>query len=267
MLGFLLYGIIWLAYASFYEDFGVEPEDVGVTYLAMTVRAAFGAIALMVAFAFGFAIMVAISYSRDLDESIQIKREPAFPALFNAYLTASLGTLLVITSGATGLLYPTAFASDYTREFPWFILPAPLAVGGAFILSFFLPGSTTDHALREAINKSQRWQLSKRVAFYRLSIVAIVAAVLSFGYPLPQAAGDRLARDVAQNGGMRNLLAIHVVSVDVNWGQMKAVDLPPQPRFVYLGQSNGLAVLYEQSRMRIYRVPISAITLESSSKF
>jgi hypothetical protein len=269
ILGFLLYGLIWVAYSTFYEDFGIEPEEVGVTYLTMTARAALGAIALVVALAFGFSIMLGISYMSDLEESIasRAEREPAFSALFYACLTASLFGVMAITGSTIDLLYPTAFSSDAMQGVPWFILPIALVVVGALILSFFLPGSTTDQSLREAINRIQLWQLSKRLALYRLSILVIMVSILAFGYPLPQAAGDRLARNVAENGPMRNLLGIHVVSVNVNWGQMKPLDLPSHPKFVYFGQSDELAVLYEREGRRLYRVPISIITLESAREF
>jgi len=45
--GLLLYGTVWSCYNSFYGTFGLEPEDVGVTYARTISRAAIGFLTLL----------------------------------------------------------------------------------------------------------------------------------------------------------------------------------------------------------------------------
>jgi hypothetical protein len=268
--GLLLYGTVWSCYNSFYGTFGLEPEDVGVTYARTISRAAVGFLTLLLILGLVLFLLV-----NPLKSGEPGRRASAAAARWLAFAVVCIFILTVYFM--SGLLPDSYDRTGYHGRYTFLKATVLLVLGSASLFSVIL-----------AVFRPTRWSQTIETARGRLwrapngsrpvlqdiavrAAPAILAVVLVAFIGLPMAVGARLATNV-KGGSLvagygiipRLVLDIQVVPVEVTWiGTPKPAELPSDSTIVLLGQADGTTVLYESISRRVYRIPSSNLLLSS----
>lgn len=268
--GLLLYGTVWSCYNSFYGTFGLEPEDVGVTYARTISRAAVGFLTLMLML--GVVLFLLVNPLR----SGQAGRRASSPAA-RWFAFAVVCIFILAVYFMSGLLPDSYDQTGYHGRHTFLKAVVLLVLGGASLLSVML-----------AILRPTKWSQRIETVWARVwrapdgsrsgwrdlvvrAAPAILAVILVAFIGLPMVVGTRLATNV--KGGSfvagygiipRLVLDIEVRPVEVTWiGTPKPTELSSDPVIVLLGQADGTTVLYESTGRTVYRVPSGNLLLSS----
>jgi hypothetical protein len=267
--GLLLYGTVWSCYNSFYDTFGLEPEDVGVTYARTISRAAIGFLTLLLII--GLVLFLLVNPLK----SGQVGRRASAAARWFAFAVISLLTLAVYFM--SGLLPDSYDETGYHGRHTLLKAVVIVVLGSASLLSVML-----------AVLRPTRWSQIIATVWGKLwrapngtqsgfkdmvvrAAPAILAVVLVAFVALPMAVGARLATNVKAGSlvvgyGLipRLVLDIEVIPVEATWiGMPKPAGLSSDSSIVLLGQANGTTVLYDRIGRRVYRVPSGNLLLSS----
>jgi hypothetical protein len=268
--GLLLYGTVWSCYNSFYGTFGLEPEDVGVTYARTISRAAIGFLTLLLIL--GLVLFLLVNPWKSGQTG---RRASSAAARWFAFAVICTFTLAVYFM--SGLLPDSYDQAGYHGRHTVLKAVVLLVLGSASVLSVML-----------AMLRPTRWSQMIETVWARLWRVpngsgsglndmviraapAILAVILIAFVGLPMAVGTRLATNVKGGSlvagyGMipRLVLDIEVIPVEVTWiGTPKPTELTSDSPIVLLGEANGTTVLYESIGRRVYRVPSGNLLLSS----
>jgi hypothetical protein len=270
LAGLLLYGTVWSCYNSFYGTFGLEPEDVGVTYARTISRAAVGFLTLLLILGLVLFLLV-----NPLKIGEAGRRATSSAARWLAFAVVCIFVLTVYFM--SGLLPDSYDQTGYHGRYTFLKATVLLVLGSASLFSAIL-----------AVLRPTRWSRTIDLARGRLwrapngsrprlrdmaarTAPAILAVVLVAFIGLPMVVGARLADNVKEGSLVagygiipRLILDIQVIPVEVTWiGTPKPAELPSVSTMVLLGQANGTTVLYESVSRRVYRVPSSNLLLSS----
>lgn len=270
--GLLLYGTVWSCYNSFYGTFGLEPEDVGVTYARTIIRAAVGFLTLLLIL--GLALFLLVNPFKSGEAG---RRSSSTAARWFAFAVVCVFTLAVYFM--SGLLPDSYNQTGYHGRHTVLKTVVLIVLGSASLLSVVLAVLRPRRwsQIVEAV-RGRLWRVpnGSRSGFKDIvvkSAPAILAVLLVAFVALPMAVGARLATNV-KGGSLvvgyglipRLVLDIEVIPVEVTWiGTPKPAELPSDSAFVLLGQANGTTVLYESIGRRVYRVPSSNLLLSSKA--
>jgi hypothetical protein len=267
--GLLLYGTVWSCYNSFYGTFGLEPEDVGVTYARTISRAAVGFLTLLLILGLVLFLLVNPLKSR--------KPGRPSPAAARWLAFAVVCIFILAVYFMSGLLPDSYDQTGYHGRHTFLKATVLLILGSAslfsVILAVFRP-TRWSQTIETARGRLWRASNGSRPVLQDIAVraaPAILAVVLVAFILLPMVIGARLATNV-KGGSLvagygiipRLVLDIQVVPVEVTWiGTPKPEELPSDSTIVLLGQANGTTVLYESISRRVYRIPSSNLLLSS----
>lgn len=231
-----IYGVVRIAYDSFYGRFGMSPEDVGHNYASILARAALGGtyatLVAVIAVTVVYALLQALGRWRSR--------------------TGSTGedlvlSVLMVVCGAVALfsMWAKDFFDDHLLNFLLVLAIPVLAVCVAY------PGYRR-HQLRLAVN------------------VPVLIMFAGIAIALTSQWGDFEARRVAEGeelrrGGVFRVLDIRAEHVTLHWldtGSSSAAGL--QGDATFLGEANGTTVLLVDGpaeTLDVYRVPSSKVAL------
>jgi hypothetical protein len=234
ILGFAAYAMVWVSYARFYGQFDIRPEDVGLTYAAILIRAGLGVAPFFVAFLAPI-LPLHVLFS---------PKSPGYPkspwALFVAWWT------LCIWAGVEWFL-----PGDYSTT-----TRVVVYTGIALPVLFLLLFPYLDNHLARL---EQRWNLAGR----RRIVAALIAVVLFAAVLyLPNLVGRRMAESVKRGSTDTGGLDLNIVAVRVVWTNTEPrSELPADPAFMYLGQADQALILYETRSGTTYRVSSQSVFL------
>lgn len=233
ILGFAVYAAVWALYSSFCSEFDVRPEDIGLTYAAILIRAGLGFAPLFIALLVPV-ILLQVVFSREA---------PGYPE--NPWA-----------------IYVTWWALGIWAAILWF-LPGDISettqtvflVGIAFLLTVILLVVFMDSAFARL---RERWSsVIGRIVAIAVAVVLLVAVLY-----VPDLAGQRVAQSVKDGRDDTGGLDLNVVAVHVIWtSTAPPPELPADPVFMYLGQAEQTMVLYETKSKITYRVPSQSVLL------
>jgi hypothetical protein len=236
LLGLVVYAVFWLTYSSFYREFGLQPEEVGLTYTAVLVRAGIGTTAFSILFLIPIAIMGVI-----FGQKASLNR-------WGYYLAWSLFLVLL----AIYWFLPDDLSGAVNTV---------LVAGILLLLVLMLILSLVDLSLvRSRLGLAlgvQPWKLLSTWGTAAVLSVLLIAAVLN----LPSSAGRRIAQSVKETRVNTGGLDVQVLTVQVDWLGARPEGLPAQPAFLHLGQADQTTILYEAVEKETYRVPSQTIVV------
>ncbi len=254
----LFYGLLRFSYSLFYSRFGVTPEEVGIGYGQLLSQSAIGVsitfvITLMLVLGEALAVKAAMHetqgyLSRFSSEFDQVRNHFAWTLLFLAYRPVFIGGLVLLATNPKGL--------------------APTLGNALFFLgicSFFAVRIHLQSVSAPQVEIKPSAPLIKKRTFVFLTLATIVAVL--FGI-LPFWA----RQDAIEVEGGRKVKTDW--PVDLWRGDPAAVywlgdphscppAVTPQRKLMYLGEANGVAVLYDVEQRRTLRVPSGQIAIQT----
>jgi hypothetical protein len=222
LAGLILYGVALLGYRAFYGRFGIEPEEAGLGYNQILAQAAFGATFFLVV------LLADDFFEGRLVEIVNRDRLRRVTALWAVVFAVFLSLL---ANGGTRITIFVVLAMTAITV-PLLFLHSrfrerPDAVSAGPILVFYL--------------------------------IMLITAPLLVGNQL---ASDYIAGQKETPFAIVGLLHVNVKSVAVLWtGEDSPWTPTTEASFLYLGQSNGMAALYDTRSSKTYRVPIDSVAI------
>jgi hypothetical protein len=268
--GLLLYGTVWSCYNSFYGTFGLEPEDVGVTYARTISRAAVGFLTLLLIL--GLVLFLLINPLKSGEAGRR-----ASPAAARWLAFAIVCIFILTVYFMSGLLPDSYDQTGYHGRYTFLKATVLLVLGTASLLSVILAvlrPARWSRTIETAWGRFWRAPNESRLILWDIAVraaPAVIAIVLVAFIGLPMVVGARLADNVKEGSLVagygiipRLVLDIQVVPVEITWiGTPKPAEVRSDSKMVLLGQANGTTVLYESISRRVYRVPSSNLLLYS----
>jgi hypothetical protein len=231
ILGLAVYAAVWVLYSSFYSEFDVRPEDVGLTYAAILIRAGLG-VAMLVVVAL---VPVVVLWWLVDPES------PGYPK--NPLAISAAWWALWIT------VFILWFLPRDISTTTFFMLLAGIGFLWTTVLLFVFVDPTV--WLRQVWNPTLR----------RIALIVIVFALLGSILYAPNLAGQRMAQSVRLRRVDTGGLDLNVVAVRVIWSSGRPASFPGERTFMYLGQADQTVVLYDTDSKTVYRLPSQSIVI------
>jgi hypothetical protein len=251
-------------YAQFYQSFGLEPEDVGITSGQVLTTS-------LVAFGFAFVLWLAVW--------IGVFWQPAYAVMLTG-VTKDADTPLSLGWTAAGLL-------------PLLIgIPAAIDISGAYgvsageiFIAFLMPVTLIAAIAISRLRSSWAIRIRRRLRKLNIDwvlIIAAVAAVVLAGLVLvtdSEHFGAEQAQRVKRGeavltpelplpagyGGLR-AVDIGVPVADVYWMVSRPPSVKPSDCLMYIGTSGGITFLWNVRAQALLRVPESTIVIVTSSR-
>jgi hypothetical protein len=222
LAGLILYGVALLGYRAFYGGLGIEPEEAGLGYPQILAQAAFGA-------AFFLAVLLGDMFFEG--RLVEYFTQDRLHRLTSLWSVVSIVFLSLISNGGYRITIIVVVAS--------LAITAPI---------LFLHSRTP---------KQPHAASAGRILVFYLIMLIIIPLLVG-----RQLASDYISGEEETPLAIVGLLRVNVKSVAVSWIGDDPPWIPtPEASFLYLGQSNGMAALFDTRTSETYRVPIESIAI------
>lgn len=244
-VGLVLYGSLRLDYFLFYRPLGVTPEEVGHGYASTLAQALVGGLLILLMLSY---VLVGVGF-------VAVPAAAAGRVVFGRGLRQMLGWLvatLAVSFPVGWLVRLPWIAPEVSREARWFGVAIVVWVAVGFVHD--------DGQMRRLVPA-----LLRRVAFPVTlgSVLFVVLVVMpATAYYDAKAVAQGTARDAQFAGILGFPWGADVVTMTWLDGETTP-SFAADDCFMYLGRSDGIAVLWSPGREEIHRVPVGRITISS----
>ncbi|MEV6148927.1 hypothetical protein AB0L53_01175 [Nonomuraea sp. NPDC052129] len=261
----IVFGLTWMTYRRTYGAFGLTPDEVGLDYGTVLSRAAtgFGVLAVFAVLSWG---------AWRLFNRLSAEVETPAVGIRDALVGSIAAEFLILTYFLlSGGILPEAFFWHFAiatlAQLACLVAVAAHRVGN---FSYQRRLLFTEKTIGKITGMARTPAIGKITRIMRAPAVLVALIVLLY---TPNAAGANLA-DALKLGGtipsrlFPSLVDAKVVAVDLSWvPETQHETLSPfyDPDFYYLGQREGLVILYETRSHRVLRVSSQNIVMQSFS--
>jgi hypothetical protein len=265
VLGLALYAIVRNGHNAFYGALGISPEDVGLTYGVTVGRAATGLVVVLCAL-----IPISTLYFIPLAQKWTKAETVIYP--FLALLNASAAIVLLY------VFFPEWFLGRY-MDLPWYVRRVLWAIPIVGVIGYRArqeikkrdaPQGRTKASPKSTGAKGVA-QTSRNISWAML-LIGVLSSGILFAFLSSQNTGHQLADAVKHGKEVRPYSGLGVIGlradrVRIHWLNPKSPPFTPPANVLYLGQANGILVLYliddpVKGVGRVAYVPAGSTSLE-----